>query len=92
MPPCRSWKRRPPRSNPCTTQMNQGRSSDRPFFLLGQFGFFGWSEVELRGAGELSFRLIALTRVDLLPVMPPFMGRVCSGYAPQWGVLQTPSV
>ena len=29
---------------------------------------------------------------DLLPVMPPFMGRVCSGYAPQWGVLQTPSV
>ncbi len=22
---------------------------------------------------------------DLLPVMPPFMGRVCSGYAPQWG-------
>ena len=29
---------------------------------------------------------------DLLPVMPPFMGRVCSGYAPQWGVLQTRSV
>lgn len=29
---------------------------------------------------------------DLLPVMPPFMGRVCSGYAPGWGVLQTPSV
>ncbi len=27
--------------------------------------------------------------VDLLPVMPPFMGRVCSGYAPGWGVLQT---
>ena len=30
--------------------------------------------------------------LDLLPVMPPFMGRVCSGYAPGWGVLQTPSV
>ena len=33
-----------------------------------------------------------VTAIDLLPVMPPFMGRVCSGYAPQWGVLQTPSV
>ena len=30
--------------------------------------------------------------VDLAPVMPPFMGRVCSGYAPGWGGLQTPSV
>ncbi len=30
-----------------------------------------------------------LKRGDLLPVMPPFMGRVCSGYAPGWGVLQT---
>ena len=29
---------------------------------------------------------------DLLPVMPPFIGRVCSGYAPGRGVLQTPSV
>ena len=29
---------------------------------------------------------------DLLPVMPPFMGRVCSGYAPQWGGLQSPLV
>ena len=31
-------------------------------------------------------------QIDLLPVMPPFMRRVCSGYAPQWGVLQTRSV
>ena len=31
-------------------------------------------------------------KYDLLPVMPPFMGRICSGYAPDWGVLQTPSV
>jgi hypothetical protein len=29
---------------------------------------------------------------DLLPVLPPFIGRVCSGYAPGWGVLQTLSV
>jgi len=29
---------------------------------------------------------------DLLPVMPSLIGRVCSGYAPQGGVLQTPSV
>jgi hypothetical protein len=30
--------------------------------------------------------------IDLLPDMPSFMRRVCSGYAPWWGVLQTPSV
>jgi hypothetical protein len=29
---------------------------------------------------------------DVLPDMPSFMRRVCSGYAPRWGVLQTPSV
>jgi hypothetical protein len=29
---------------------------------------------------------------DLLPDMPSFIRRVCSGYAPQWGGLQTPSV
>ena len=33
-----------------------------------------------------------VARIDLAPEMPPFMGRVCSGYAPQWGVLQTRSV
>ena len=37
--------------------------------------------------GELSPNTIK--RTDLLPVMPPFMGRVCSGYAPQQGGLQT---
>jgi len=29
---------------------------------------------------------------DLLPGMPSIIRRVCSGYAPQWGGLQTPSV
>jgi hypothetical protein len=33
-----------------------------------------------------------LNGCDLLPVMPSFMGRVCSGYAPGWGLLQTRSV
>jgi hypothetical protein len=30
--------------------------------------------------------VVSIPEPDLLPVMPPFMGRVCSGYAPQWGV------
>ena len=29
--------------------------------------------------------------VDLLPDVPPFISRVCSGYAPSWGGLQTQS-
>ena len=29
---------------------------------------------------------------DVLPEMTSFRGRVCSGYAPGWGVLQTPLV
>ena len=29
---------------------------------------------------------------DLLPCMPSFISRVCSGYAPGWGGLQTRSV
>jgi hypothetical protein len=37
-------------------------------------------------------RECGLIRADLLPVMPSFMGRVCSGYAPGWGLLQTRSV
>jgi putative transposase len=31
-------------------------------------------------------------RIDVLPGMTSFRGRVCSGYAPGWGVLQTPLV
>jgi hypothetical protein len=30
--------------------------------------------------------------VDVLPDLPSFIGRVCSGYAPVWGELQTPLV
>jgi hypothetical protein len=30
-------------------------------------------------------------RPDLLPVMPSFMRRVCSGFAPRWGGLRTRS-
>jgi hypothetical protein len=29
---------------------------------------------------------------DVLPDLPSFIGRVCSGYAPVWGELQTPLV
>jgi hypothetical protein len=29
---------------------------------------------------------------DLLPELSSFIGRVCSGYAPLWGVLRTQSV
>ncbi len=29
---------------------------------------------------------------DLLPNLPSLIRRVCSGYAPMWGVLRTPSV
>src|SRR4051812_39243948 len=29
---------------------------------------------------------------DLLPELPSFIRRVCSGYAPMWGVLRTRSV
>jgi hypothetical protein len=35
---------------------------------------------------ELAFTL------DVLPDMPSLMRRVCSGYAPLWGELQTPLV
>jgi hypothetical protein len=31
-------------------------------------------------------------RRDLLPELSSFIGRVCSGYAPPWGVLRTQSV
>lgn len=30
-------------------------------------------------------------RRDLLPKLPSFIRRVCSGYAPMWGVLRTQS-
>ena len=30
--------------------------------------------------------------LDVLPVLPSFIRRVCSGYAPGWGLLQTPRV
>jgi hypothetical protein len=30
--------------------------------------------------------------VDLLPKLSSFIRRVCSGYAPMWGVLRTQSV
>jgi hypothetical protein len=30
--------------------------------------------------------------IDVLPDMPSFMRRVCSGYTPRWGVLRTPLV
>ena len=33
-----------------------------------------------------------LNVIDVLPVLPSFIRRVCSGYAPVWGVLQTPLV
>ena len=28
-------------------------------------------------------------RIDLLPELSSFIGRICSGYAPRWGVLRT---
>jgi hypothetical protein len=32
------------------------------------------------------------TSLEVLPDLPSFIGRVCSGYAPVWGELQTPLV
>jgi PleD family two-component response regulator len=67
---------------------------------------FGISSIEVAVNGIQALKVIEQTQFDLvitdvsmapmdgdlLPVMPPFMGRVCSGYAPQWGGLQTRSV
>jgi hypothetical protein len=33
-----------------------------------------------------------INAIDVLPELPSFIGRICSGYAPPLGVLRTPSV
>ena len=38
--------------------------SGLPGCLLEQFGFFGWGEIELCGAGELGFRFVGLAGID----------------------------
>jgi hypothetical protein len=35
---------------------------------------------------------LVLGSTDLLPELSSFIGRICSGYAPPWGVLRTQSV
>jgi hypothetical protein len=47
--------------------------------------------------GQLYVRVVVyydgpFTTADVLPDMPSLMRRVCSGYAPLWGELQTPLV
>jgi len=37
-------------------------------------------------------KLVEVFDRDLLPELPSFIRRVCSGYAPMWGVLRTHSV
>ena len=39
-----------------------------------------------------SFATGVLKDIDLLPNLPPFIRRVCSGFGPCWGGLQTRSV
>jgi hypothetical protein len=41
---------------------------------------------------ELSIQEAGAKHYDLLPSLSSFIRRVCSGYAPAWGVLRTQSV
>jgi hypothetical protein len=47
-------------------------------------------EQALRSLRENRDKLLAI--IDLLPNLPSFIRRVCSGYALVWGVLRTQSV
>jgi hypothetical protein len=43
-------------------------------------------------SGILRMSPLQFYAADVLPDLPSFIGRVCSGYAPVWGELQTPLV
>jgi hypothetical protein len=45
--------------------------------------------VGISRAGGLQLSKRRFMQGDLLPVMPSFMERICSGFAPLWGGLQT---
>jgi hypothetical protein len=47
-----------------------------------------WFEKKWSAQVTLSFNIVG----DLLPKLSSFIRRVCSGYAPMWGVLRTQSV
>ena len=47
---------------------------------------------DVREKGCLATRALSPSVIDLLPDLPSFISRVCSGFGPCWGGLQTRSV
>jgi hypothetical protein len=67
--------------------------------LNGLFVYRNGISIDLRWAADrfIKYVISNLPEIeagafDLAPDMTSFRGRACSGYAPQWGVLQIPSV
>jgi hypothetical protein len=69
-----------------TRLMVEGRTRDLALFNLA-------IDSKLRGCDVVALKVEDVAPGgDLLPDLPPFISRVCSGFGPGWGGLQTRSV
>jgi hypothetical protein len=83
------------------TKTLTGSHAESGTIILYGFSFYTASIAYLLHSKRLSVKSIAVVSnplllitgpIDVLPDLPSFIGRVCSGYAPVWGELQTPLV